>query len=275
MDDGLITIDEWYRTKNSSIYKELYNYSDQWYRKHNSSLGRYKLKWVENPIRHCSRIVEYPFVLERILGSFPKDQNKYKILDAGSGITFFPYYLGNSGYKIECIDYDEELASTYLKINSSTDNPPYFSCLSLHNLNIIADESYDLVYSISVVEHILPEIWPNVVNELKRVLKPDGQLILTMDISIDKKSSISLDLLDNFFDVIHSCFKQKDTSPKISTLLSLYDQLASTEWFRKKYPNFLPWKVSFRNRIGLNRRFKQYTPFFSNLVFYCGTFRRI
>lgn len=46
-------------------------------------------------------------------------------------------------------------------------------------------ESFDLVYSISTIEHIPAEHLPSILAEVKRVLTPGGHCVLTVDLFLD------------------------------------------------------------------------------------------
>ena len=54
----------------------------------------YKYRWVIDPLYHWSRQWEYPFVYEKIKSLASKNPD-LAILDAGSGFTFFPFYLAS------------------------------------------------------------------------------------------------------------------------------------------------------------------------------------
>ena len=50
----------------------------------------------------------------------------------------------------------------------------------LISLPLLADDSFDAVVSVSALEHNAPSNLPDVINELRRVLKPGGVLLITM-----------------------------------------------------------------------------------------------
>jgi 2-polyprenyl-3-methyl-5-hydroxy-6-metoxy-1,4-benzoquinol methylase len=50
------------------------------------------------------------------------------------------------------------------------------------------DDTFDVVYCISVLEHIEnPAIWQKGLTEMARIVKPGGKLILTFDFSVSHK----------------------------------------------------------------------------------------
>ena len=62
--------------------------------------------WPKDPLHTWSRLWEYPYVLFHIRQSFFKinKKQKIKILDFGSGVTFFPFILSNEGYSVVATD---------------------------------------------------------------------------------------------------------------------------------------------------------------------------
>src|SRR5688572_3845924 len=74
-------------------------------------LGRTRSMWEPgfpipgDALGHFSRQWEYPYVWTNLaqLG------DGARILDVGSGITFFPFMLAAAGFHVECCDADDEL----------------------------------------------------------------------------------------------------------------------------------------------------------------------
>ncbi|MEM3723088.1 MAG: class I SAM-dependent methyltransferase [Candidatus Hadarchaeales archaeon] len=114
------------------------------------------------------RIVEYPFVHSNI-------ERKGKILDVGCGKSFLPFELASRGhevYGIDLIDYPHSITHPNFKyIRGDARKMPFKSSF------------FDVVVSVSVLEHLV-EFGPNederVVDEIARVLKPNGKFILTL-----------------------------------------------------------------------------------------------
>ena len=96
------------------------------------------------------------------------------ILDAGSGITFFPYYITSAfenPIKLTCLDTDGSLTYIYRAINSTIDNPVEFVRGNIQQLPF-EDNRFNIIYCISVLEHILD--FKPVLSEFYRVLIPGG-----------------------------------------------------------------------------------------------------
>lgn len=82
--------------------------------------------------------------------------------------------------KIVAIDLDPKMIKIAKKNNT---NPSIlFSVGDAANLTSIPDKSFDAIFDFGIIHHI-PN-WKNCLQELKRVLKPGGQLILE-DLSIE------------------------------------------------------------------------------------------
>ncbi len=148
--------------------------------------------WPINPLQNQTRPWEYPYVycnINKILNEFFTKQPL--IVDLGSGFTFFPFAIAKLGADVNCVDIDlvpkklYEKAEGAININSGTVK---FVEGSLTKIPFESN-SLDIIYSISVLEH-LPEIGESI-NEIHRVLKNNGYLILTFDIDLQGNFDIS------------------------------------------------------------------------------------
>jgi len=54
-------------------------------------LAPYRRRWVSDPLHQWSRQWEYPYAWERVASLARGQRERLRVLDAGSGITFFPY----------------------------------------------------------------------------------------------------------------------------------------------------------------------------------------
>ena len=105
------------------------------------------------------------------------------ILDVGSADTKFPNELKNRGHEVYSLDISKNEGND--KINSiicTLEKIPF------------KNDIFDLITAISTIEHvglgrygdaISPEGDINALREMKRVLKPNGKLILTLPSGID------------------------------------------------------------------------------------------
>jgi SAM-dependent methyltransferase len=139
-------------------------------------------RWPRDPLHSWSRLWEYPYVyhhINRIHTERPG--RKLELIDFGSGVTFFPFALSKLDCNVTCVDIDPIVA---------VDIPRAAEVLkpALGHVKValikngcipVESKSQDVVYGISVLAHIKKFEW--VIDEILRVLKPDGQLILTVD----------------------------------------------------------------------------------------------
>lgn len=105
-----------------------------------------------------------------------------KALDAGSGITPFGHVLAAMGFDVRACDFDprlmEDLAGAGMEaIYGSSVTYEWQDLTSLR----YPDETFDLITSVSVLEHISAPADQTALRELIRVLKPGGQLLVTVD----------------------------------------------------------------------------------------------
>jgi ubiquinone/menaquinone biosynthesis C-methylase UbiE len=100
----------------------------------------------------------------------------------GSGVTFFPFSVAKLGYQVTCVDIDPivdvDIARAARIVDQSPGEVDCRQCDSSHLP--FADEEADVVYCISVLEHVSD--FENTIDEVFRVLKIGGLFILTMDL---------------------------------------------------------------------------------------------
>jgi SAM-dependent methyltransferase len=151
--------------------------------------------WPRDPLHTFSRIWEYPYAYHH-LKRWKESKalpNGAVAVDVGSGATFFPFSVARLGFETVCVDPDPICCRDLGKAVPVVDAKPG----SVRFLQAGGDKipfptgGADAVYCISVLEH-LPS-YEGTVAEMARMLKPGGLLILTIDISADQTSQISLE----------------------------------------------------------------------------------
>ncbi|MFP4070854.1 MAG: class I SAM-dependent methyltransferase [Desulfovibrionales bacterium] len=123
---------------------------------------------------HPSKEWEYPWALERA-----SLEPGLRILDAGCGASIFPVFLSAKGYEVSGVD--RELPAGLDRMHDV--NVEYVQG-DLASLPYEA-EIFDRVFCISVIEHLDPLWIPAAVQELRRVLKTGGLLLMTTDFCAD------------------------------------------------------------------------------------------
>lgn len=129
-------------------------------------------------LRHFTRQWEYPYAwanLEAVQG---------RVLDAGSGITFFPFLLAAAGFDVVCCDNDQGLglASRFAQTNACTGWSVRFEACSVSELTD-SDGAFDGIVCISVLEHVTTER-EAILDTFARLLRPGGRLVITCDVDL-------------------------------------------------------------------------------------------
>jgi SAM-dependent methyltransferase len=135
---------------------------------------------------HASKQWEYLFAATAIRAVPPPAGTPLRILDAGGGRGALPAYLAALGHDVEVIDRDflwdhggdMDIERRYMRSAGAKNIRIRYG--SVYNLPA-ASESFDVVTCISVIEHLHNKHL--VLDELLRVLRPDGILVLSFDIA--------------------------------------------------------------------------------------------
>jgi 2-polyprenyl-3-methyl-5-hydroxy-6-metoxy-1,4-benzoquinol methylase len=185
---GIPNIDKVISTYSDKEYLKLDSFSKSFIYKINGFLTEYK--WIKDSLNQWSRIYEYTYS-SKILKNLVTQ--KAKILDAGCGVTFFPFYL-NSDFDVTCVDQDD-YDTIYNNINKTLNTNVKFVRSGLNHISF-PDESFDAIYCISVLEHTNNRT--EILKEFCRLLKPNGLLVITFDISLNSNSDyLAISALDS------------------------------------------------------------------------------
>ncbi len=224
----------------STGFKDLETFSSQFLSVHKNALEDYAKKWVADPLHQWSRQWEYPFVFTRIQ-PVVEAREAARILDAGSGVTFFPYYIKSkySSAELHCNDYDGSLDEIFRKINSNSEHSVEFSCSDVRDLPY-EDGSFDAVFCVSVLEHT--DDYDDIIQEFHRILRPEGKLIVTLDVSLDGTRHISLEKGKHLLQSLVARFRDDENcSVDLGSHVSPPD-IFTTLTAESIDPALLPWK---------------------------------
>ena len=105
---------------------------------------------------------------------FVNDKN---VLEIGCGSGYGSKFLSQFAKSITTVDIDKD-SLEYAKKNNSNSNIEYINANILEGINK-NDQSYDIAISFQVIEHIYSKDSGKFLNEIKRLLKPDGKIIIT------------------------------------------------------------------------------------------------
>jgi len=162
---------------------------------HEKSFRSPEYRWPRDSLHTWSRLWEYPYVihhLRRFRQAKPSN-GLLRVADIGSGVTFFPFSVARLGYDVTCIDVDPICAHDIPIAAKIIDHAPGKIVIGLMDGKRVplGDESQDVVYCVSVLEHI-----PNcedTIKEVARILKPGGQFVLTVDIDLRGDSELGVE----------------------------------------------------------------------------------
>jgi SAM-dependent methyltransferase len=232
---------EYRRLIDSNEFKKMEEFSDNFVSANQKILSDYYAnRWVKDPLHQWSRQWEYPYVFSKIQ-SVIKNMETTRILDAGSGVTFFPYYIKSSysSADIYCADNDENFEEVYQHINAHGDNKVRFSCCDLKKLPY-EDDWFDVVYCVSVLEHT--DDYTEILDEFRRVLRPGGSLVITFDVSLDGTRDISVEKGEALLSSLAERFNVAgDLSFELKPYI-LKPDIFTTFTAKKIDPHLLPWK---------------------------------
>ena len=234
----------------------------------------YSKKWVKDPLHQWSRQWEYSYVFSRIQETTNFDR-KLRILDAGSGVTFFPYFIKSrySSADMYCVDYDKSLAHIYKQINVHNSEKVFFSSYDLRELPF-DDNWFDIVYCVSVLEHT--DNYDEIIDVFHRILQPGGKLVITFDISVDGTRDISLQKAILLIDSLIKKFNPTDKASLDLKSEILEVGIFTTHTAKEIDPNLLPWKLpSFFYRIKSLIAGKPFGLWPPLLTVYCITLTKI
>ncbi len=140
-------------------------------------------EYTPSPL-HWSRQIEWPWVLRN--GEFDRGM---RVLDVGGGWSVLKFALAQRGCTVCCIDIDwESLVRAQPAIQEinrfcNYTTPIIQQVADVRNIPL-PDNTFDRVVCVSVLEHV-PDGHVKGLNEMLRVLKPGGHLLLTLDIAVE------------------------------------------------------------------------------------------
>jgi len=261
------------RLLHGADFRHMREFADRFLADNRRTLAPYARKWVGDPLHNWSRQWEYPFTLQALRDHSPQRpaSSSRRFLDAGSGVTFFPHYLASmmSGAAIDCIDLDRDVEKAFEAIIAGQRNAVRFTRAGIDRIPF-ADHAFDAIYCISVLEHLDND--HQALLEFRRVLKPEGILAITFDISIDGNGEIPVDGAQELLARLQRLFLADDPCAPADLPRLLEGEIVTTRAIGKQDRNLLPWggplAVAARNLLKVGRLSAE----FPNLTVYCARF---
>lgn len=137
---------------------------------------------------NTTRVFEYPWVHEAA-GLKPG----MKVIDVGSGAAGLPFVWAKEGVDVTAVDPLPDVPGhdlwaftqrDYARLNAAFGNKVRFVPEFLEKAGLEAG-TYDRVTCVSVIEHCPPEVIPPLMAEIRRLLKPGGKFVTTIDLFVD------------------------------------------------------------------------------------------
>jgi SAM-dependent methyltransferase len=218
-------------------------FHDEFRARHQQALSKYY--WSRNPLKLWSRRWEYPFAAERVLAFAREMGNRQiKMLDAGSGVTYFPYFLCERipSLSVLCSDYNASYKPVFDGINRAVPNSRVDFREGLLQKLPVGNGEMDILCCISVLEHT--DDYPAAVAEFARVLRPGGLLVLTFDISLDGKFKLTEADARQVLTEVGRKFAVEEGLNAEGELKRVYerDGILTTDLVKQSEPELLPWK---------------------------------
>jgi SAM-dependent methyltransferase len=282
---GVPLITELEALKQSDEYRDHLDFNQKFLARHAAALKKYGKHWGMDPFKLWSRRWEYPFAAGRLLDfcHFRIGDAPIKILDAGSGVTYFPYFICDKIPRAQfiCCDYDPSYQQMFNEINRVEPQPTppaparvTFLQAMLQKLPV-ESESLDAICCISVLEHT--NNYGEIIDEFSRVLKPGGAFVLTFDLSLDGRFTLPKKTAAELLEKLKTKFNPPDDVDLMAELDRMHDVgVLTTNYVRRMEPEFLPWSVPVKIRNSVQDLFKGFgwTGGFRSRTVFCLDVRK-
>lgn len=136
-----------------------------------------------------TRALEYPWAFEAL-----QITPGLRVLDIGGSLGGFQFVLDRSGCQVVNVDPGEESRGrgwllpedAFARLNHAFGTNVTLKKCFLHEASL-ADASFDRIVSISVLEHVPEADILTILAEVRRLLKPQGLFVLTLDLFLNVK----------------------------------------------------------------------------------------
>jgi SAM-dependent methyltransferase len=241
---GIPRLSDLEQLQKSDTYRRHVQFNREFLSRHAAAMQKYGRHWGLDPFKLWSRRWEYPFTASRLIRfAETRPPQPMKTLDAGSGVTYFPWYVGEQLPQASfiCCDYNASYGPMFDEINRvrETTGRVRFMTAALQELPLDED-SLDAICCISVLEHT--DNYEQIVDEFVRVLKPGGLFVLTFDLSLDGKFTLRRDAAERLLGVLRERFTLDegfDVTREVSRMSE--PGILTTDHVRATEPELLPW----------------------------------
>jgi ubiquinone/menaquinone biosynthesis C-methylase UbiE len=240
----------------SDLYNQHVKFNQRFLKTNDAAMESYGKLWAKDTFRLWSRRWEYPFAAQRIIefasvhqqsaGAQPQGQSPFRVLDAGSGVTYFPYFLCAHirDAQVTCFDSNPAYHSMFKAIHEAMSDCHVKFLEGMLQKIPLPDNSFDAVCCISVLEHT--SNYEEILDEFARVLRPGGLLLLTFDLSLDGKFELPRDIATKLLESLARKFVVPDGVSLTDELRRMdnpeLEGILTTDHIKKTDPDLLPWK---------------------------------
>jgi SAM-dependent methyltransferase len=231
----------------SEDYRRHVEFNRDFLTRNDAAMERYGKLWAKDALKLWSRRWEYPFVARRVIDfarSRPDQARPFRLLDAGSGVTYFPYFVCAEvpGTEVTCFDSNPSYHPMFEAINRATPAARVRFVEGMLQKMPFEDAAFDAVSCISVLEHT--DDYSEILDEFRRVLRPGGALVLTFDLSLDGKFELPRDRAAALLRELAEKFTVPDGTDLQQELgrMGETDRILTTDHYRNREPDVLPWK---------------------------------
>jgi SAM-dependent methyltransferase len=280
--NGIPTLGELSSLLTDPVYRKHTEFNRQFLSRHASAMDKYGKHWGLDPYKLWSRRYEYPYVASQVIEFAEKQPPKpLRILDAGSGVTYFDYFLVQQLPQAEviCVDYDESYIPMFSEINrTEPEQPPRVSFVKSAMQSLpLEPGSIDVICCISVLEHT--DNYGVIVDEFARVTRPGSALVLTFDLSLDGRHQIPKSQAVDLLRSVRRYFappQGEDWEVELDKMDKPGD-LLTTDYIRSTNPELLPWTMPARAVKAVQDLVKGYgwTGGFRSKTIFCLTALRV
>ncbi len=273
---GLVRISDYKDLLQSKLFLRVQKFSNNFIDQNSEILFPYGRKWAIDSLHQWSRQWEYPFVFSQIEKYAAAHYGRpIKIFDAGSGITFFPYFLEENIHEaiLTCCDTGTKLQEMFKIVNTQRGNKVEFLHSDIRDTGLESN-SFDIIYCVSVLEHT--SNYDEIIKEFVRLLKDDGILVVTFDISLDGHSSIPITEAKKLMASLQSHLSATDPN----SIAKLFDErelfgpeVITTVFMSDWDKSLLPWKYPLLSSVLASLKKRKFPRFrIKRLTFTCHTF---
>lgn len=134
---------------------------------------------------HNPRALEYPW----ILANLDADLHDWRILDVGAGVNPLPFALADRGARVTTLDNHSLIRDPTTREQWNEWGyldyallDPRIASVQMAYEDFTAADRFDVIYSVSVIEHLPADARRSWIRNFARQLKPKGMLLLTVDL---------------------------------------------------------------------------------------------